>query len=248
MRAHRHHVVSIFLLIALALGMAGCKDDPVGPSGEQDPTGPIYLDYTTPDNLVQNFITAWESKDIAEYGDHILYDKATAVVWEEGSRDFAPFTFYFVAGVDQWGEPLPDYQTYEVERLNAQLMFSGNEGRNGTPGVSSIDLEMTAQGDWSAPDDDLIEGDAWPAGTKQRIYATDLTVMIVSNIPDGPDINGFLVDGRLQFWAIPVRVEGGGSQGYHREYRLWKWQDLEGHGYRSGRSTWSSIKSLYLGN
>ncbi len=226
MRSAQTQRTAIPLLLLLLLATTGCLfGSPVKDGG----TDPIeeYLPYTSPDNLVSNFMEAWENQNIDQYRDNILYNNGTAATWAEGSNDFATFTFYFVAGVDQWGDPLPDHQFYEDEWSNAERMFSGNEGRNGTPGVNSIDIALIANGIWSEPNTDLIEGDEWPAGTLERVYSTDMTVMLKGNLPDDPDINGFIVTDRLQFRVIPVRVEDSSDQGYHKEYRIWKWHDLE---------------------
>ncbi len=238
----RQFAVSLFLLMALVVLMTSCKDDPLGPDLND---GHFYLEPLAPEDVVTNFVSAWKNKVVAEYRYNILYDKETMVTWEEGSSDFATFVFYFVAGVDQWGDPLPDHQYYADEWANAERMFSGNEGRNGTPGIDIIDMALIPNGIWTEPSNELIEGDAWPAGTLERVYSTDLTVILKSTLPDDPDIIGFLVNSRLQFHIIPVRVPDSSALGYHKEYRLWKWHDLDSFGYRTEDANFSTIKALY---
>jgi hypothetical protein len=212
----------IVLVIPVALlALSGCLfSPPEKPPVENQPVE--YNDYTTPDNLVANFVLAWVNRDIVEYRDKILFNDQKAT---DGGTEYAPFTFYYIDGEDPFGNELPDLQRYEDEVTNTGNLFSGNDGKQGTPGVRSIDLSLTKNQTWTAPTNPIhVENDPYPQGTLRAYFSTDMLVSLKSNMP-GSDTNGFLVQENLEFHVIPIIV-GEGTDDEHTEYRLWKWHDL----------------------
>jgi hypothetical protein len=217
-------VAWVLTAILASLLVSGCSNstDPVD-------EGPEYLDYSTPDNVIDNFVTAWNEMDIAEYRDVILY-AGDPLTREEDY--YAEFKFYFI---DYYSEGL--LWNLEEEQTHTQALFSGEPNDTGiTPGVESIDLRFNAAGVWSAPDNPLeIFGDEYPAGTLFRNYLTDAVLNLKGTI-EGTDVNVLLIRDTVRFYVIPV--EGG-------EYRLWKWVDIE-QGFRAtGDSSWGAIKALW---
>jgi len=88
----RARLTTLLILAVALLASSGCLfSTPEKPGGDTD--GPEYLDYTTPDNMMTNFVEAWNHMDFAEYRDHILYDG------EELANDgasYEAFKFYFI--------------------------------------------------------------------------------------------------------------------------------------------------------
>jgi hypothetical protein len=215
--------LSLALLIPLS---GGCLFSP--PEKPSEPGGPVdYFPYDSPDNLIKNFVLAWEAMDAAEYRDHILYNSDNENATD--GEPYATFVFYYAAGNDIWGEPLPDYQTYEEEVANVQRMFSGNPGvgpqGQEVPGIESIDLTLIKNQTWSPPTDpDDVEGDPYPEGTQRVIYESNMLITLKGTIPD-TDITGFTVDDLLEFHVIPVTANEGTAE-ERQEWRLWKWRDL----------------------
>ena len=221
------------LLLILIAGAAGCLFTP--PTGDKPSSQVSYEPYYDPDpttamnNLVENFRIAWEKKDLAEYRDSILYDGIAEAV---DGQVYEPFTFYFDQDGADPGQTFPDSELYEREVTRATNMFSGQPGVNPVdqsevPGIQSITLDLPADGVWSNPGDpDHVEGNVYPAGTKERFYHTNMNITLQSNIGDS-NINAWLVQDRLRFHVIPVRIENENDPGtYHTVYRLWKWRDI----------------------
>ena len=217
-------VAWVLTAILASLLVSGCSNstDPVD-------EGPEYLDYSTPDNVIDNFVTAWNEMDIAEYRDVILY-AGDPLTREEDY--YAEFKFYFI---DYYSEGL--LWNLEEEQTHTQALFSGDPGSGGiTPGVESVSLRFNAAGLWTAPDNPIeVFEDEYPIGTRYCTYLTDMTIILTDTI-EGSDVNVLLVRSTVRFYVIPV--EGG-------EYRLWKWIDIEG-GFRvAGTSSWSDVKVLW---
>ncbi len=207
----RARLTTLLILAAALLASSGCLFSPPEKGGGGD-DGPTYLDYTTPDNLMNNFEEAWNHMDFAEYRDHILYDG------EEEATDgatYAAFKFYFI---DDSGEYGPSWGI-EEEKEHTEALFSGNPSQDGTtPGVESIDLNFVPAGVWSVPDNPFdVEGDTFPSGTQYRTYQTDMTINLKGTI-EGTEVNVLLVGDTVRFYTIPVQGD---------QYRLWKWFDIQ---------------------
>ncbi len=224
----------ILCLLPLLLS-AGCiLDDSDGPS--ETPPVLQYLAYTDPDNLVENFIRAWENRDIAEYRDHILYDG------EQLATDgvaYEPFHFYF--GQDP-GQTYPPFLTYDSEKETVGNMFAGLKGQdhygNEIPGIRSIALALNAENAWDPPSSDMVEGHDYPEGTQSRFYSFNMLITLESNIGNS-NINAWEVQDRLLFHVVPVETAGG------TEYRLWKWRDIILQLRATDSTSLSLIKQLY---
>jgi hypothetical protein len=197
-------------------------------SSSTDPVdeGPEYLDYSTPDNVIDNFVTAWNEMDIAEYRDVILY-AGDPLAREEDY--YAEFKFYFIDGFS-WG--------LEDEETHTEHMFSGEPSNGGsTPGVQDIDLFFSPSGDWQSPDNPYwVEGHTYPEGTVYRNYQTDLTVSLNGTV-EGTEVNVLLVRDIVRFYVIPLD-DGTG-------YRLWKWMDVGQGLLATEEGSWSSLKALW---
>ncbi len=196
-----------------------------------------YLPYDSPDNLIENFIRAWENRDIAEYGDHILYDG------EQLATDgvaYEPFHFYF--GMDPY-QTYPPFLTYAGETEIVGDMFAGLPGQdqdaNEIPGILSIALDLQAENAWDLTSTDMVEGHDYPEGTQSRYYAFDMQVALEGTI-DGTDIDAWELQDRLLIYVVPVEAAGG------TEYRLWKWRDIILRSRSTDDISISYIKSLYL--
>jgi len=211
----KHTTMLLSLATLLAVLSSGCLFDPPIRPPVVNPV--VYHEYTPPDSLVLNFILAWEDTDAIQYRDKILYNEQIA----PDDQTYRPFIFYYAEGDDIWGDPLPSEQTYDEEVGNITRMFSGNNGKNDVPGVRSITLTLTKNNNWQPPPDPLyVEGDTYPEGTLECIYQSDMLVTLKGTVPNS-DITGYEVQDELKFYAIPVKVSGGGT-----EYRIWKWRDL----------------------
>jgi hypothetical protein len=226
----RSKALPLLLLLSLLTLGAGCLfDTPVEPPPPPQPRE--YVPYYDPDpttamnNLVENFITAWEKLDLAQYRDSILYN---AIELATDGLQYAPFTFYYDQSLDP---DLPILELYDREIQRATRMFGGLPGQDadGTiiPGIKSIDLDLTANNSWSNPlNPDDVDGDPYPVGTKMRSYNTQMLITLKSNIP-GTEFNGWKVEDLLIFHVIPVRIENLNAPGtYHTVYRIWKWRDV----------------------
>ncbi|MBC8367186.1 hypothetical protein H8E52_07240 [bacterium] len=205
----RARLTTLLILAVALLASSGCLfSTPEKPGGGDD--GPTYLDYTTPDNLMANFVEAWNHMDFAEYRDQILYDG------EEMASDggtYEAFKFYFIEDTGEgpsWG--------IEEEKAHTQALFSGNPSQDGaTPGVESIDLRFNPASVWSVPDNPFeVQGDTFPVGTQFRSYLTDMTINLKGTI-EGSEVNVLLVRDTVRFYTIPVDGDN---------YRLWKWIDI----------------------
>ncbi len=223
--------ITLPLLLIFLVGSSGClfstrvKDNLTPPQG--------YLPYydedpdVAMDNLVENFIRAWENRDVLEYRTNILFNE-NDIVEPNDEFDYKLFTFYY--GVDE-GETFPEPEEYDREVSRATNMFSGQKGEdregNEIPGIRSIVLDLIAENAWDDPIGSDVNGDQYPPGTMQRFYGTNMLITLDSNIGDS-NINAWEVQDRLQFHVIPVRGdEVPGSPGTYRTvYRIWKWQDI----------------------
>lgn len=211
-------------IILSALVLAGCSNS-TDPADE----GPEYLDYSTPDNVIDNFVTSWNEMDIAEYRDVLLYT-GDPLGREEGV--YAEFKFYFI---EDTGEG--PYWGLDAERTHTGALFGGNSSPDGTtPGVESVDLRFNAAGDWSAPDNPFeVQGDEYPDGTLYRTYQTDASFYLRGAI-EGSQVNVLLVRDTVRFYVIPIG-EG--------EYRLWKWLDIDPGLLAAEETSWSNVKHIW---
>lgn len=196
------------------------------PEKDEGQTPYVYLDYTTVENLVDNFQAAWQKRNIQEYREKILFSNTWATPVDE--NDYQEFEFYFL-DPDAPGIPGESW-LYGDEIESVEGMFLGNPGENPNgdviPGVRDIELTLTQSfpwTDWNGGSAGEVLGDPCPAGTKYALFDTDMLVTLKGNIGE-TDINGFQVNGRLQFYAIPVK---GPAEGDPDEYRIWKWVDLQ---------------------
>jgi len=226
----RSKTLPLLLLLSLLTLGAGCLfGTPTEPPPPEPPRE--YLPYYDPNpttamnNLVENFITAWERLDDKQYRDSILY-KGTELA-TDGSL-YQVFTFYYDRRLDP---DLPELDLYDREVQRATRMFGGLPGQDqdGTviPGIKSINLSLDPNNSWANPDDpDHVDGDPYPVGTKWRSYNTTMLITLKSNIGDS-QINGWDVKDLLIFHVIPIQVENTNAPGnYHTVYRLWKWRDI----------------------
>jgi hypothetical protein len=207
--------VSLPLLVLLILA-SGCLFSP--PTKDPvDDTPVSYLNYSTPDNLIANFITSWEARDVEEYREKILYNSQVSTDGEQ----YETFTFYFAppGQNDEYEEGTVYLYDEEVE--TATSMFSGIPSEH-SAGVKSISLGLTKHQTWGNPQSEYdVEGDPYPAGTKRCVYTTDMEVTLKEEIDiGGIPINGFTVDDDLEFHVIPV------GDADSPRYMIWKWRDL----------------------
>lgn len=221
-RSKYHPLLPLLLILPM---MAGCLFDPP----KKDPIGPVLPDYlpyfnadptTAMNNLVANFVTAWERMDLAEYRDSILYNGTEAA--PDGEL-YQVFIFTYDRSLDP---DLPEFDLYDREIQRVTNMFGGLPG-HGVPGFRSISLDLTANGVWSANLSGTGEvQDPYPAGTMWRAYESNMLITLKSNIGD-TDINQWLVEDRLVLHLIPIRVENANAPGtYHTRYKIWKWRDV----------------------
>ena len=205
--------ITLLLILAVALfATSGCLfSTPQKPDDTDDTVefGP----YTTPTELVDNFLLAWEHMVLEEYRDEILYNGEEPIV---GGADCEQFKFYFLAGGDDYDEP---FWGYDLEVEHTDALFSGDPGIDDTPGVESISLHLTQATSWM-PVAGLIQNDLAPPGTQFKAFDTNMTIYLESAIPGSDNITAFLVDDTIWFYVVPVDVDGA------TEYRLWKWLDV----------------------
>ena len=190
---------------------------------------PEYSDYSTPDSLIANFVIAWNWMDLTEYRDHLLHDGELAA--PDGGF-YAAFKFYFIVPSDTYG---PSWGI-EEEKDHTGELFSGNDALNGDPGVKGITLRFVPLSEWTEltePGD--VDGDTYPEGTQFRSYVTDLNIELKG--PNGDDFNGYEVNDQIEFYVIPVDIEGATL------WRLWKWRDMSSR--YSDRITWGDLKGRY---
>ena len=210
----RARLTTLFILAVALLASSGCLFTPQEKVGGEDP-GPEYLSYDTADNLILNFKEAWNHMDFQEYRDNILYNGEMA---SPDGEDYEAFKFDFILPDDNYG---PSWGI-EEEKSHTEALFSGNSSADGTtPGVESITLHFENLSVWSVPTNPFnVEGDSYPAGTQFRRYQTDMDINLKGTIQDS-DVNVLLVNDTVEFYVIPVDVDGS------TEYRLWKWLDLD---------------------
>jgi hypothetical protein len=184
--------------------------------GERGPDAVVAGD---PDALAALFIQAWESMDPALYRDGVLYDGALPAV---DGRLYAPFCFYF----EDYGRRPEHYQRFAEEVANVERMFSGRPSRDGRlPGIASIDIRLTKEGDWLAVAAPRIGGDDTPPGAQRCTFGSRALFRLKNGSSCGDEsqaISGFAVDRRQEFVVIPVSA----GQGRPGGYRLWKWFEL----------------------
>lgn len=219
------------LLLILLAGSTGClfsqrKEDPL-PEPPQS-----YLPYydsdplVAIDNLIENFVRAWENRDVVEYRDSILYNDQDAT--DGNTYEF--FHFYFDPAGQVPGQTFPAFELFEREVGRATNMFSGQKGQdhlgNEIPGILSIALDLFPENSWEDPPGGTVEGHSYPDGTMRRFYGTNMLITLEGNIGSS-DINAWEVQDRLVFHVIPVRQENDDTPGtYHTVYRIWKWRDI----------------------
>ena len=210
----RARLTTLLILAVALLASSGCLFSPPEKTGGND-NGPEYLAYDSPDNLIHNFIEAWNYMDFPEYRDNILYDGEQLAT--DGSA-YEAFKFYFIEPDDTYG---PSWGI-EEEKTHTEALFSGNPSQDGTtPGVESISLRFENLSVWSPPTNPFeVEGDPYPAGTQYRRYQTDMDINLKGTI-EGSEVNVLLVYDKVEFYVIPVEVDGA------TEYRLWKWRDID---------------------
>jgi len=210
----RARLTTLLILAVALIASSGCLfSPPEKPGGTTD--GPVYLPYTTTDNLIQNFIEAWNHMDYPEYRDNILYDGQELA---SDGANYEAFKFYFIEPDDTYG---PSWGI-EEEKAHTEALFSGDVSQDGsTPGVESITLHFENLSTWSPPTNPFeVEGDSYPSGTQYRRYQTDMDINLKGTI-EGTEVNVLLVHDKVEFYVIPVDVDGS------TEYRLWKWRDID---------------------
>ena len=204
--------ITLLLILAVALfATSGCLfSTPEKPSDGDDTVE--FGSYTTPAELVDNFLLAWEHMVLEEYRDQILYNGEDPIV---GGGDCEQFKFYFI---DDETYEFP-FWGYDLEVEHTEALFSGNPGLDDTPGVESVSLHLEQATPWLAVSGE-VQGDLAPAGTQRKTFTTNMTIYLKSAIPGSDNITAFLVDDTIQFYVVPVDVDG------VTEYRLWKWLDV----------------------
>jgi hypothetical protein len=225
----RSKALPLLLLISLLPLGAGClfSTPPEPPLDEPDRE---YLPYYDPDpttamnNLVENFITAWERLDLTQYRDSILYSRTEPAT---DGEFYEVFTFYYDRSLDA---NLPELDVFDREVQRANNMFGGLPGQdefgNMVPGIKSISLNLLPIGSWANPNDpEQQDGHPYPVGTKWRAFETNMLITLKATY--GEDTNAWSVQDRLHFYLIPVRVDDPlAPSGYHTVYRIWKWRDI----------------------
>lgn len=225
MKRGMHHWTLLPLLLLLLAAGTGCLFST--PTGDAQPTPVTYLPYHSTnwedaaDNLKENFLRAWEARDLAEYRDSILYD---GEVLATDAQVYPAFMFYYDEAGEEPGQTFPLFDTYEREIQRATKMFGGLPGEdhlgNVVPGIRSISLRLLSQGPWSDELESQVENHDYPDGTLEGFFETDMTITLKSDYIN--NINAWIVDDVLRFHVIPVET---GSPGVHR-YRIWKWRDI----------------------
>jgi len=206
----RARLTTLLILAVALLASSGCLFSPTEKVGGDD--GPEYLPYDTRDNLITNFVEAWNHMDFGEYRDNILYDGQMEA---PNDQTYEAFKFYFIENDDTYG----DSWGVEEEKTHTEALFSGNPALDGSPGVSGIDLSFSSVSVWSTPTNPLfVEGDEYPSGTQFRRYQTDMSITLKGTNNQG--YSGYEINDVVEFYSIPVDVNGS------TEYRLWKWLDI----------------------
>jgi hypothetical protein len=204
-------------LVALLVCLGGCgDDDPVVPPAP--PPGPA-----TPDELMSNFLTIYESMDAAEL--IALMDPGFVTILQQATT----------ADFPELGATL-DVQ--EETRIH-ERMFSKQDvtDPNGVlvPGIKSIEFQTIArQGAWtvSRPDDPIPD-------TECAIY--DVVVLFGR----GPGYSTLKVQGALKFYVARHESVVGGVT--HVYYRMAGQVDLTADKFgRAEESTaWGRIKAIF---
>ena len=193
----------------LAAALSGGCSDSTAPM-IQDP----YIPNDSPEAVKDNFEKAWYKMDIEGYR-ALLYDGEESL---SGKETCAAFKFY------------------EDECTHTEALFNGEPGQNATPGIESISLALVPWTDWTEIEGE-VQGDPVPAGCLHCTYLTNATIMLKDTIP-GSDIIALLLDDMIQFYVIPVDVDG------DTEYRLWKWMDVS-NGKSTQDCSWGAVKALF---
>lgn len=116
--------------------------------------GTQYVENTTPDAVIANFITAYNAMDDEYY-------------WDLRHPDFK-FEFASADVVDL-GLPSGELD-WQEDGDNTARMFNGEPG-DGVGAIQSIDLQLDAEGQWSGN----VE-QSFPDGTLKRSYSVTMNV------------------------------------------------------------------------
>ncbi len=192
--------VRLFCLSLLLL--AGCGEDA---KHSLTPTPPGYWANSGPDSVVANVALAWTAMDAAGYTS--LLD--------------AGFDFYFFRD-----DPTFTYLWGHEEEIDcAERLLSGQPGAEigdiAMPGIASIAMTLSPEGDWEAVTPEDLEGHSVPDGTLRRSYALEMLVRLREPI-EGTAINGLHVAAIALLYCRPL------DAGDPQEWRLWRWEDFTG--------------------
>ena len=215
---HIHHL-SALIVMALALTFTGCtSDDPAAPPDDQQPQ---YAAADSPDQLMDNFVQAYEAMDLEGYGD-ILHEDFIFDPVDEGGH---------------WGFPA-DWDK-NTELLLTGNMFNGRDGQNPDgslrDGIQSIRINsMVRQTAWVSPP------------PEETLFDADLHALfdaaIVFTLNGGDNTMSVYYDQVFYVRAVETKLKSAeGDTLYelvgHREIRS----------YRAGNedNSWSVIKTLY---
>lgn len=193
------HAVRWILLLAVALSFAaGCDDDSTIVNRSQPEEG--YPAATTPDQLVANFLKAYQERHYAEY-EKLLHESFLFYLSQEDVAAGADVTFSRARDLEA---------TYH--------MFSGEPAWNdqGTiihAPIRAIHVTLMPEG---PPWTDQVAQDF--AGTLMRRYTVDMTMEFVAGAPAA-------VTGLQEFYAVAVPYDDGkGTE--TTVYQLKFWRDL----------------------
>lgn len=214
----------VFLAAFVLVLAAGCgeeESDPVGP-GPNDNIPASSLPFPdTPDQLMANFQTIYETGDAAEYA--LLLDPAFE-------------TYLQAATVAEF--PLVGLTLDETEENRiCGRMFSGRDLTDASgsflPGIESIDFGgFVKVVDWgqSLPTDPI-------PGTLSALYEVDVMVF------RGPENPAVRVTGMIRFYAASAEGRLNGEPATY--YRMRGQLDLTEGSKRSEQVAWGSLKALY---
>ena len=214
--------VYILILVAVALAgmmiLAGCSDDdPV--KVVPDPEPPIGPD--SPDELMAQFLTAYESMDLEKY--LALLDPEFLMLLQEST----------IIDFPDVGETL-DFT--KEERIH-QRMFSGEDltdpDGNFTPGTRAIAFSVfRALAGWVPNEDpDQFPGTVWAPFEVGLLFDR------------GQQFSTLKVEGTVKIYARAHEVEVDGTTFAY--YLMAGMVDLTGNGKGTESGPWGSVKALY---
>jgi hypothetical protein len=215
---------AFLVLLTLALVCAGCSEDdegPIAPGGAADVPASDLPFPDTPDQVLANFMTIYETMDFAEY--EISLDPAFACHLQPETMEEFP-----ALG--------PTLEGDEEIRLHSR-MFSGEDLTDASgaplPAIQQFSFgKLRKLIDWG----ESLDTDPIP-NTLSALYAVEIIV------DRGQSHAALKVDGQIRFYVKPAegRVDGE-SRTYYRLVGQLDWTQTH---KASEIVAWGSLKSLY---